>query len=183
MYLSRFACELELPCLGLRCCLRGLRAALRVLVIRRTDGTIALQRVKTPPIRVGLARMRLGGEHFLSRGLLSEPVIGIVEHREHVVLLYRLADVDSTLHDLAADAKRLVDLMTRLHRSYVAIRLLRLVVAQLNGADGSRRLRRRLVRRACAQHRSDRHGDKCCSERCSHGDFLASISRFHELGE
>jgi hypothetical protein len=38
-------------------------------------------------------------------------------------------------HDLAADAQRLVDFVARLHGAEVAIRFLRLVVADLGGAD------------------------------------------------
>ena len=51
-----------------------------------------------------------------------------------------LADVDPALHDLAADAERLVHLVARVHGAEVAIGFAGCVVAQLGGADRPRRL-------------------------------------------
>ncbi len=84
----------------------------------------------------GLARLRRGGDELLLRGFHREPVIGVVEHGEHVAFAHRLADVDLALDDLAADAERLVDFVARLHGADVAVRLPRLVVADLGRAHG-----------------------------------------------
>ena len=93
------------------------------------------------PIGLGLPGLRHGGDELLPRRVLGQPVIGVVEHRQHVALAHFLADVDLALHDLAADAKRLVDFVARLHGADVAVRFLRLVVADLGGADGAKRFR------------------------------------------
>ena len=94
------------------------------------------------PIRFRLSRLRRGGDELLPRGVLGQPVIGVVEHGQHVAFAHLLADVDLALHDLAADAKGLVDFMARLHRADVAIRFLGLVVADLGGAHGAKGFRR-----------------------------------------
>ena len=97
------------------CGFRLLRAGLRLLFIGRADRAVDLQRLEALPVRLGLARLRRGGDELLARGFLGEPVIGVVEHGEHIALAHALADVDLAARDLAADAKRLVDLVARLH--------------------------------------------------------------------
>ena len=114
------------------------------LVVGYAYRAVALQRVEPVAIRLGLPRLRRGGDELLPRRVLGQPVIGVVEHRQHVALAHFLADVDLALHDLAADAKCLVDFVARLHRADVAVRFLRLVVADLGGAHGSKRFSGRL---------------------------------------
>ena len=97
-----------------------------------------------------------------SRRLLGEPVIGVVEHREHVALAHRLAHLDLALHDLAADAERLVHLVPRLHGADVAVGLRGFVVAQLDGAHGAQRLGWRFVPAARRKQGGDRYGKKSC---------------------
>ena len=59
-----------------------------------------LQRVEPLAIRLGLPRLRFRGGQLLLRRFLGEPVIGVVEHREHVALAHLLADVDLALTTL-----------------------------------------------------------------------------------
>ena len=120
---------------------------------------------------------------LLPRRVLGQPVVDVVEHCQHVTLAHFLADVDLALHDLAADAKCLVDFVARLHGADVAVRFLGLVVADLGGANG---------RGASAGGASDvhaqssaaigkwqeRHGERAFSRR-----FLMSIDGVHEFGE
>ena len=132
-------CELELPCLGLGRRRSGPRTALGLLVVGCAHRAVALQSIEPMPISLRLPCLRCGGDKLLTRRVLGQPVIGVVDHRQHVAFAHFLADVDLALHDLAADAKRLVDFVARLHRADVAVRFLRLVVANLGGAHGSKR--------------------------------------------
>ena len=182
--LQPIACKLELPRLGLGRGRSRLRTALRLLVVGYAHRAVALQRVEPVPIRLGLPRLRRGGDELLPRRFLGQPVIGVVEHRQHVALAHFLADVDLALHDLAADAKCLVDFVARLHRADVAVRFLRLVVADLGGAHGAKGFRGWL---RCARgqdgdgdHRDD---DQCGGERRIHGGSSYRATEFHDVGE
>ena len=136
--LQPVARELELALVGLGRRLRLLRAGLRLLFVGCAHRAVGLQRFQALAVRFGLARLRLGGDELLARGFLGEPVVDVVEHRQHVALAHALADVDLALRDLAADAKALIDLVARLHRAEIAIGFARLVVAQLDGANHAR---------------------------------------------
>ena len=120
--------------------MRRLRAAVRVLVVGHADRAVAFQRLEALAVGLGLLRLRVGGDQLLPRCLLSESVIGVVEHGDHVALAYRLADFDPALLDLAADAEGLVDLVARLHGAGIAIRFRRVFVAELDGANGTQHL-------------------------------------------
>ncbi len=80
--LQPIACKLEFPLLGLGRCRRRLRTALRLLVVGYAHRAVALQRVEPVAIRLGLARLRRGGDELLARRFLGQPVIGVVEHRQ-----------------------------------------------------------------------------------------------------
>ena len=107
----------------------------------------------------------MAADELLPRRFLGEPVIGVVEHRQHVALVHFLADVDLALHDLAADAKCIVHFMTRLYGADVAVRFLRLVVADLGGAHGPKGFRRWL---RCARGQ-DGDGDRRDDDQCGGG--------------
>ena len=161
--------------------LRPDRRGSRLLVLGRADRTVADQLLVPPPIRLGLPRRRRGGDRLLPRRFLGEPVIGLVEHREHVALAHGLADIDLARHDLAADAKRLVHLVTRLHRAGVAVRFVGLVVADLRGANRPQRLDCGLVRLARGQQspRRSARREGLQTEMVSRR-FLGSVYAFHE---
>ena len=111
----------------------------------------------------------VGGDELLPRGLLGEPVVGVVEHGDHVALADRLAHVDFALDDLAADAKSLVDLVARLHGADVAVRF------AAPCRSGARRCGRRAARSAAGfcgaagQERGERDGEQRRGGRSFHG--------------
>jgi hypothetical protein len=129
----QLARELELPRLRLGGGLRRLRGTLRVLVVGDADGTVGFQFLETFAVRLGLLRVRVRRAELLIGSLHGEPVVIVVEHGQHVAFAHDVAHVHATLHDLAADAEGLVDLVTRLHGADVAMRLARFAVANLDG--------------------------------------------------
>ena len=178
--LEAIAREVELARVGFGGRTRRLRHALRFLVVGGADRAVGLQRAQPLPIRLRLPCLRLRGGQLLLRGFRRELVIGVVEHRDDVALPHLLTHVDLPAHHLAADAEGLVDLVARLHRAEVAIGFLRLVVADLGGADHSKRLRSGL-RRAGREQRRDRNHQKGQSEMGFHDGFLYR-STFQEFG-
>ena len=94
---------------------------------------------------------------LLPRRLLGEPVVGVVQHGQHVAFAHELADVDLALDDLAADAEGLVHFMPRLHRADVAVGFAGLVIAQFDGAHRPGRLHGRLCP-GCTRRASRRCG-------------------------
>jgi hypothetical protein len=137
----------------------GEQLALGVLLVRLAHRSIELQCLQAPPVRLGLARACRGSFELLAGGLLGEPVIDIVDHGEDVPLAHRLADVDAALHDLAADTKRLLDFVSRLHGAEVAARVSRAVVAHCDRAHRPKRLLGRRGRSARGEQRSDGYRD------------------------
>ena len=138
-----------------RLCARG-----GALVVGHADRAVGLQVAEALPVRVGLARLGDGGGVLLLRRILAKPVVGVVQHGQHVAFVHELADVDLALRDLAADAEGLVHFIARLHRTDVAVRFAGLVIAEFNGAHRPGRLHGRLVRVARGEHRGgDRQSD------------------------
>ena len=113
---------------------------------------------------------------LLARGLLGEPVVGVVQHGQDVALVHELADVDLALRDLAAHAEGLVDLVAGLHRAGVAVGFAGGVVADFGGAHRPGRLGGGLVRAAGGEHR----GDGQCDGRGE--DVLQGSSSFGATG-
>ena len=94
-----------------------------MLLVRCAHRSIELQCLEARSVRLSLARACGRSLELLAGGLFGEPVIDVVEHGEDVALAHGLADVDAPLHDLAADAKRLFGLASRLHGAEVATRV------------------------------------------------------------
>ena len=176
--LEAIARQLELARVGFGDGARRLRIALRLLLVGRADGAVALQGLQALAVGLRLARLRFGGDELLLRRLHGELVVGVVEHGDDVALANLLADLDLADDDLAADAKGLVDLVARLHGAEVAVLFLRLVVADLHGADGAQPFGRRLLR-AAGQDRGDRCGEQC---RWAGGFHDGSSGWFHDFG-
>ena len=157
--LHLIASEIQFARLGLGRCPGGEQLAVCVLLVGVAYRPVELQILQTPPVRIGLAHPRHSSLEMLAGGFLRQLEVDVIQHREHVAFAYRVADVDPPLHDLAADAKRLIDLVSRLHRAEVTIRVARRVVAKFDRANGPKRPRLRCARSARGKQRGSGYGD------------------------